>query len=585
MELKEAYTYFFVPFFLKEGSQTNLYNPIFTPTANSIWEKARIPNLEENILYPYIQSFIQNSIREEVQKERFCQELLKGKLQTKVSELNVPMEQKLHYYQIYSIKETAQSKCNNCLGYSLCDIKKAVPVNQCKENDNEIDKLKDRLHCWKTLKRLNLFVYDKEEKKQIVFNIPGENRDFNSPKLVIFPLARIGILMFCFRLNSINCTSDALLKLNYLLHKIGGKQDAICTTDISGLQNEISVLIRTLESSASTEEKKNLKKVLNYKQKTLEGICNLFSNNNAEKWTITELIHFLLDNFVCSENPAIDDFVVLFNNTRIHLFTYYQLKNVDLSNPANLDEVRLDLARIIRCQNHKYKLDIEDVNISELYTKSFQNIYFGSSVEGGGIMTILTDEKSDFLQNFHKHSFSKRYIWIYLMVLMQRYTLLYLINELTSVDDDNLNVSLVKLKKEVEHLSAVKVNTYFTDVSDFTQHNLFYRFCMRNLHIPEHFKEIDEKMAVLNAAIRHKEKEKEEIRENRLALILAILAIASASKDGSDLFKDYNVAWGIFIILILSSIVLYVWTNKELHLLNKIKVFFHIQCDKHKYDA
>lgn len=559
MELKEAYTYFIVPFSFTEKDRTTPCTHSFAPSTYSIWEKASMHNLERNILYPYIQSFMQDAAKEEARKKLLDQEQSKKQPDSAIiTKLSVPIEQKSHYYQIYSIKESARNGQHD---------------NSDKPEDCA---LKNKLNYWKSLKSLNLCVYSKEKKEDIIFNIPKDSQDFNSPKLIISPLAQTGFLMFCIKLNPVNHTSEALMELNYLLHKTGGEQDASCRIDLTGLEKEISDLKERIENVTTPKEKENLGKGLIQKQNTLSGVCDLLLPGSEGKWTITDLIHFLFDGLTDKENKGYNDLIVRFNNTRIHLFTYYQLGNIDLNDANTVQKMQLDMARIVRCQNQKYKLDMEDIKASNICTKTFQNIYIGSSVEGGAIMTVLSEEDSDFLRNFHASSFSKRYIWIYLMALMQRYTLLHLIHELTSVDDKNLKVSLVKLIKQVEHLSAVKVNTYFTDVSDYTQHNQFYRFCIQNLHIQEHFEEIDEKMSILNAVIRHKEKEKEDTRTNRFALILAILTIASASKDGSDLFKDYNFAWGILIILILLFIVLVVWTKKELHFLNKIKKYFKL---------
>lgn len=559
MKLKEAYTYFIVPFSFKRKLGVAPHTQTFIPSTHSIWEKACMHNLESNILYPYIQCFMQDAVKEENRKELLHQELSKKdreQNEATIAKLSLPIEQKMHYYQIYSIKESAKKDGQHCAD----------------NNTVSYTVLKNKLKYWKMFKNSNLCALDKESEKDIVFNIPKDGQDFNSPKLIISPLAQTGFLMFCMKLNPVNNTSEALTELNYLLHKTGKQQDAKCRIDLIKLQEEISMLQNKMEDELSQKEKENIEKRLLYKQDTLSGICNLLKPESDGSWTMTDLIQFLFDELTNKENNC-GNSIVRFNDTRIHLFTYYQLDCTNLDESHSDSQIILDMARIVRCQNQKYKLDIGDVKSSNLCMKTFQNVYMGSSVEGGAIMTVFSDDGSDFFQNFHKSSFSKRYIWIYLMVLMQRYTLLHLIHGLTNVDDDNLKVSLFKLKEQVEHLSAVKVNTYFTDVSDYTQHNQFYRFCIKNLRIQEHFQEIDEKMNILNAVIKHKEEEKEDIRSNRFALILAILTIASASKDGSDLFKDYGSIWSTFIILILSAIVIYIWAKNEFHFFDSIKKY------------
>ena len=43
----------------------------------------------------------------------------------------------------------------------------------------------------------------------------------------------------------------------------------------------------------------------------------------------------------------------------------------------------------------------------------------------------------------------------------------------------------------------IKTNCYFTDVSIYTHHSQFYHLCCKNLHIPETFNEVSEKIELL----------------------------------------------------------------------------------------
>lgn len=571
MNLREAYTYFIVPFSFKErgvlilnknNKEKLLKKELFDPSPKSIWEKACMHNLEENILYPYIQSFMQDMTNEEVRKESLRQESAKKNSSqdiAKISKLSTPIEQKDHYYQIYSIKESAKGKS---------------------KTEDVIDSaLKSKLEYWKKFRKTDNYVIDKDREKNIFFNWPKVEQDFYSPKLILSPLAQVGFLMFCIKLDTRNSQLEDLTTLNYLLHKTGKGQAVNCKINLVPFTEEIAESQQKFESEINPHKKEGLEKELQKKINILTGVSHLLSPAQDGTWTMNNLLHFLFDELV-DKNEEAKDSIVRFNNTRIHLFTYYQLENIDMDDVTSMNQVQLDLARIVRCQNQKYKLDIEDIKSSNLCMKTFQNIHIGSSVEGSAIMTILPNDAETFFLKFHDSSLSKRYIWIYIMVLIQRYTLLHLIHGLTQVDDDNLNLSLAKLKGKVEHLSAVKVNTYFTDVSDFTQHNQFYQFCIKNLCIKEHFQEIDEKMTILNAVIKHREEEKNEARSNKFALILAILTIASASKDGSDLLlgnpNAINPIWGILIIISLSAIVYIIWTKKSFYFIDKIKKYFNL---------
>ena len=66
---------------------------------------------------------------------------------------------------------------------------------------------------------------------------------------------------------------------------------------------------------------------------------------------------------------------------------------------------------------------------SDPFLRTFNNIFVGASVEGGAMLTLSAPEDdvkgaSTFISNFAKASLLKRYLWVYLMVVLQRHALL-----------------------------------------------------------------------------------------------------------------------------------------------------------------
>lgn len=546
MKLCEAYTYYMVPFWINDGDETET----FLESRYSLWRKASISNLEENVLYPYIQSFLQNSVREEDTKQ----------------------PDKLHDYRIYSLKKYLGKK-------SLEKSGRPVGFDEA---------VNAQLGVWEQLVQVPFQVWDKDQGKYIRFCLPKVLQDFASPKLVLSPLARVGLLVFCIALHQEDKVKESevripnhynladLINLNYLLHKAGKGQTVDCQVDCSDLdekiENTVSKVLTEKADGKRQQWKDTLAKILGERATR----CRLLSPAGNGTWCITDLVDFLWGGLAGK--------VTCFNTSRIHLFTFCRLQE-DNTEPGQeaCEPFQTDLFRLARCQNTKYKLEDSDVMESGMCMRTFQNVYMACTVEGSAMLVLqprdAPGEPTEFFKNFHAGSFSKRYIWIYLMVLMQRHTLLRMVYELTKVDDDSENVSSIrlksrKLKKQLVYLSTVKVNTYFTDVSDHTQHNQFYAFCVRNLHVQEHFQEIDDKMNVLTAAIERREQEDEGRRDKRLALILAILAVTSASKDGTDLFNQYKWWWGVLIMLLLTAIVYYIWTSREFHPLGCLRRLF-----------
>ena len=214
-----------------------------------------------------------------------------------------------------------------------------------------------------------------------------------------------------------------------------------------------------------------------------------------------------------------------FNTTRQHIFTYYQVEEVNEVTIGNF-------IRIVRGENNKYMVPEEDMVYSNRYIQSFKNIYMGSSVEGSAIMVVAPPSTShEFIKNFHSGSLSKRYLWIYLLAFMQRHSLLNLISELTHVDGADAKSGIRNLNRKIENFSCIKVNTCFTDVSDFTQHNQFYKFCMKNLGVSEHYKEVEDKMDVLHSIIKRKVDERNADIKRDWTVMLGVLSIAGTLKE------------------------------------------------------
>ena len=118
------------------------------------------------------------------------------------------------------------------------------------------------------------------------------------------------------------------------------------------------------------------------------------------------------------------------------------------------------------------------------------------------MLCIAKAENKSFIANIH-HTFNRQYFLIYLLVLIQRYTLLSLEQKLTEFestekdDDETIKNDDETLWNLINVICRIKVNCYYTDVSIYTHHSQFYQHCCKNLHIPETFKEIDEKVELL----------------------------------------------------------------------------------------
>jgi hypothetical protein len=176
----------------------------------------------------------------------------------------------------------------------------------------------------------------------------------------------------------------------------------------------------------------------------------------------------------------------------------------------------------------------------------------GCTVEGGSIMTLLseqqnsTDSGSTFISDFMYSSLSQSYLWTYVMIQIQRYTLLHIEQQLTR--HNYLKNSIVErqsLRELIRSSTQNKVNSYFVDISDHTQHNLFYSLCCRNLKVMEYSDSVERKLELLTDYLKMlTEEEHEEEAKRRdnigrwITVIGAVFALFSSSYDAFGLFGD-----------------------------------------------
>jgi hypothetical protein len=289
-----------------------------------------------------------------------------------------------------------------------------------------------------------------------------DNQTFFSPKLLIHPSSNVGMLILSCCLADRNRTMEDLITLNYCIHR---------TFPAGSGQNKV-LKIKQLDqdnSKDSISEDTDTKIVRTQKLQAL--MKNVFGTEDA--FSMSMFTEILMAEFK-GKYERFDPF-------RLHLFTYLQM-----SEPSDKVDLLKDFSRIIKLQNRNYKV-VDSDKADSVYEETFKNIYVGSAVEGGGMMTLLSDQDDDscFLKDFHRSSLSQIYLWIYFMVQIQKYTLISIERSLTDYDftNKNTNESRKKLAELIASLTKNKINSHFVSISSHTQHNKFYSLCCKNLDI------------------------------------------------------------------------------------------------------
>ena len=391
-----------------------------------------------------------------------------------------------------------------------------------------------------------------QKKGQATVQLDETQESFFSPKLILCPNAGVGMLML-----SIQLTADTsqhpdisqLIDLNYALFKTYPPESTQTQPILLKTQADVMTINSLLANPAPDADPKDLQqrqrqmlgqqKSLPAKQQAIDqalaGAKRPAGKDSQWSWNMAELTDRLMLEFQGSYER--------FDPYRLHVFTYLQVDQSDMSIKL-LD----NFTRILKLQNRNYMVMPE----KGLYEQTFQNIYMGSTVEGGGIMTLLPSNNTDsesqtFIADFMNSSLSQSYLWTYMMVQMQRHTLLHIEQQLTTHKylTQNSSENRNRLRKLITQATQNKVNACFIDISDHTQHNRFHTLCRRNMKVALYADSIEKKLASLKEYLEMLTDEQTELIAKRrtaierwITIIGAVFALFSSTYDAYGLLDQ-----------------------------------------------
>lgn len=530
-------TLFIVPFHYGEENEEqdvlkDKENYIVREDENSLWIKENKMLTNEgdgSVIYPHIMSFLQGQMM-----------------------------------------DTRNSETEHLIVYSIADIDRRGE----KETKNEQRTIIKKFWNKFVQSEHTVEVGTKECSTILRFRFNNGKHATLKPHLFLSPSARIGLLTFGVELTTNNSTSKDLMLLNYHLHKIAEPiSRCVC-----------------LQLSISGDEECQIRKEATYRDVRGyigEHISRVKKQNTKEEykefsWNMKTLVHMMLKDvrgvvFSETENKYLETAVELFTPPRIHVFTYCGIDD-SLSNYYSKEDIYSELYRLSRCVNDKYLLPFEEINKQNHFLQTFDNVYASSTVEGTAFIAIAKEQNRAFFDGFAS-ILALRYVWIYLLAMIQRYSLLNMDRMLIELETDEIKNGIRDEERNIQKhnkmlwrlldvVRQIKVHCHYTDVSPFTQHNEFYEHCCDKLHINSAFNEIDHKTKVLNLTMSHDlqvlQEQKEmaqKKREERLNMFLAILASLQAIGVIHELldallFQRDMVAVIIYLSLIMISIVI-----------------------------
>lgn len=299
-----------------------------------------------------------------------------------------------------------------------------------------------------------------------------------APHLFLSPSAQIGILTFSIKLEG-EIVVDQQIDLNYALHKRNETDSYQCLCPYPENQKEAAM---PQDFQGVTVIAPNLWK---------EGQWSTRKNQDYICWNLNDFVDCIMGTMgrPCDGQKRIK----YFTKHRMHLFSFSS--TIDKENKLGDGDIIPGLLRLARCVNARYLLPFDRMVKEGSLLQTYENIYFASAIEGTAMFAIGRENNSAYINQIHE-KFNRQYLLIYLLVLIQRYTLQRIEQKITAFEYTGKQTD-DELWDLINVVCRIKTNCYYTDVSIYTQHSEFYHLCCNNLHIPETFNEVSEKIELL----------------------------------------------------------------------------------------
>lgn len=360
-------------------------------------------------------------------------------------------------------------------------------------------------------------VGDDPDKHAVTFKFVNNQHDILSPHLFIYETAKVGFLSYSIYLDNKNATIEDLKLVNYQLHKIFHPlTPCVCN----------NFVLKGTETDQVRLAKEN----------QIKTVQQLIGDEAFPTWTTRTLYQLFIKEGT------------LFSTARMHVFTYCSVN--DEKNELSEKDLFADLVQLSRCENSKYMPIQTDEQLKNGILRTFDNTMICSSLEGTAYIAILKPKNKAFFSNY-KSIIALRYLWMYILAVIQRYSLVNIDRILTEfVTNHNSPVQKrnEQLWQTLETIQEVKVKCHFTDISPYTQHNDFYSYCCDKLHVNISYNEVDKKTKALNLITSHniqliheEEQVQQEQQENKLNLFLAILAALQAIGIFYELVQTFKI--------------------------------------------
>lgn len=112
-------------------------------------------------------------------------------------------------------------------------------------------------------------------------------------------------------------------------------------------------------------------------------------------------------------------------------------------------------------------------------------------------------------------------------------------------------------REQVKTASLIRIENYFSHISEYSLYNEFYQMCSKAYGITMLYTEIEQKMSMLNTYLTQQSDDRHERAEWLLSIIMAILTVTSATNDISQLSSGVVKQPWLFIMGLSFAVVIF----------------------------
>jgi len=423
-----------------------------------------------------------------------------------------------HHVYDFFIKNSEQSQIgvdsNQCVILSIEE--KPRPNKRKKERENPDKGYLFRQYFGKhEIKRpKNLML---ETKQEISFRMYQGN-DMLAPHIFCLPVANLCILSLGVSLTD-KVSLHSFIEVNNAMRVIADGR------------------IPLIRSSPNTDERAIA---------TEDKIATLLQNynGNADQASHTEDYIWSLQTYF---NYLLEDFQerIPLSSDRLQAFSF-----LSLCEKLNDKELKPLLFQISRLYTSKYGPSETILNTAPILYP-FKSICQSCYWEGSTVLLNCDEEerKQEFFNNYGSHSVNKRTVWVYLLTLIQSYSLISSATEVSELYERDKEPDINDLALMVNKLSKIQLKCLFKEVSFITHHNQFYKLCKQSLLVPSLFAELKEEIESIIHQLNERQNKRQQANSQNLNVVIAIIGLsvamsgilASTSTNfGKDLLQLYG---------------------------------------------